>query len=148
MLVGLAEWVVAVSAVVALGLTAWQLKENARLASENFARQAWAEYLRLGLQNPELGECRAAIKFLKIGSIEDLVSGESIPSQRYLWFLAVLLEAAESLLASFPVDQWRLTVEENLGYHAEALAEIWGAEGPTYSNQLNNLVKKVIETSD
>lgn len=139
-----ANWTVALATVSALLLAAWQLRQNYRSSREVFAQQMWVEYLRLGLSNPELGETRIALKHLKIKDVHTLVAGDSISSQRYLWFLTVLLDACESLLCFSNQPRWVRTIRENLEYHREALAVMWEEERAFYTSKFDAVVRDVI----
>jgi len=142
--VTIADWIVAACTVAALLIAAWQLRASAQAAGQTHARSAWMEYLRLGLANPDLGEERFALSRLKLNGIEDLVSGDSLESQRYLWFLSVLMEACESLIIYFPTTYWKLTIAENLSFHREAIKEIWPQEKALYSSEMQDIVEEVI----
>ncbi len=140
----IAEWIVALATVGGLIMVAWQIRESRKLAQQAAAIQSWSEYLRLGLDNPELGETWIALKSLRISSAVKLVSGETIRSQRYLWFLSIMLEAAENLIAAYPEGSWKLTVEENLRYHRPALKAFWQTEGRFYSPELRKIVTGIM----
>jgi len=139
-----ANWIVALATIAALLLTVWQPRQNYQSTREVFAQQMWVEYLRLGLSNPDLGETRIALKQLKMRDASALVSGDTISSQRYLWFLTVLLDACESLLCFGNQRRWDLTIRENLAYHREALAVLWDTEHAFYTEEFDAVVRDVI----
>jgi hypothetical protein len=131
----------------ALLLAVWQLRQNARLASDAAALQTWMEYLRLGLDNPDLGETRIALSRFKMKSVQALLSGNTMGSQRYLWFLTILLDACDNLVRQFSTRRWHQTVEYNLGLHRPALMACWSDVGPYYSDALGALVARVLDDS-
>lgn len=140
-----AEWLVAAGTVGALFLAVWQIRQNGKLARQENAIQMWMEYVRLGLANPELGEDHIAIKYLKVRTAEHLVSGETLASQRYLWFLTVMLDACEHLFLHVRSERWIITIEQNVGYHCKTLALVWPDEARHYSKNFGELVMRVLE---
>lgn len=140
----ISEWVVAIATVGALLIAIWQIRENGKLARQDTAIQTWMEYVRLGLANPDLGETRIALKYLRIRSAEKLVSGDTIGSQRYLWFLTVMLDACQNLILHRFTKLWNTTIEENIRYHREALAILWPDESKHYSKTFGVLVARVL----
>lgn len=141
----LSDWIVAIATVSALLLAVWQIRTNGRLARQDTAIQMWMEYLRLGLDNPDLGETRIALRYLRIKSVDNLVAGDTLNSQRYLWFLTVLLDAGENLILHRFSPLWQTTIEQNVGYHRDALALIWPEEAQHYTPQFGELVERVIK---
>jgi hypothetical protein len=120
-----ADWIVAISTVIALFFAAFQLRANARSAGQTHAREAWLMYLELGLQNPDLGSDQLAIKQFEFANASELIAGEKLDSERYLWFQSVMLEACESLLEYFPQETWTSTIKFNLSLHKEVLRLMW-----------------------
>jgi hypothetical protein len=140
----IADWIVAGATLAALLVAAWQLRANSRLAGQNFARQMWSDYLRQGLENPDLGETRIALKQLRIRTAKALVSGDTVGSQRYLWFLTVALDACENALRYLSVRDWMPTIEEQVRFHRPALLEMWHYERRLYSNALDQIVTRIL----
>lgn len=140
----LTDWVVAIATVIALVFAAWQLRANAKSAGQSHAREAWMLYLQLGLQNPDLSTVKFAMKSLKMGSVHELISGGVIGSERYLWFLSVMLEACESLIEYFPSDHWIETIKFNLSLHQEAIRLLWQREACFYSEALCDIVQEFL----
>jgi hypothetical protein len=143
----LLDAVVAFGTLAAIAIAVFQLRANRIAASEAFARQMWTDYLKLGLENPDLGETRIARRELKLG-LEQLVSGDSRDAQRYLWFLTVVLDACENIDAHLQTETWTRTVREQLRFHKEALRQLW--RGPNdnwhqfYSARLGTIVDSVL----
>ena len=140
----IADWIVALGTIGAVLMAVWQLRVNSRLADQNAATQMWLEYIRIGLQNPELGEGHIALKYLRVSNYEALVEGNTLKSQRYLWFLTLLLDTCETIILHKFTDRWKLTIETNLRYHKESLALFWPTEAVYYSREFGVLVEKVI----
>ena len=101
-------------------------------------------YLELGLQNPDLSDTALAMKQLRISSVEKLVGGGTIASERYLWFLDIMMEACESLINYFPTRLWEDTIKSNLRLHLPAIRLKWPDERKFYSDNLALIVDEVI----
>ncbi len=102
------------------------------------------EYVRTGLERPELGETRIALKAFECESLEELVGGNTVDSQRYLWFLTVALDACENLYLHMLTDRWEITIRQNIAYHAPALLIIWPEEKVQYHERFRALVDDVL----
>jgi hypothetical protein len=127
-----ADWLVAIATVVALIVAVIQLRLNRQLSAENFAQSLWTEYLKLGLQNPELSQSWTAVKFLSdVNNYDDLAKGGTIGSERYLWFLTIMLDTCEAILNYLPQDTWPQTVEVQIRFHRPVLQRIWNHVSPS-----------------
>jgi hypothetical protein len=135
---------VAVGTVLAVAVAIWQLRSNRRVACEDFARQLWLDYLKIGLENPELGETRCVLAAYPDLTPKDLVTGNHIGSQRYLWFLTVLLDTCENVLRYLQRSDWERGVVEQLRFHRPALKEMWPDEQEFYSDRLARMVQKAL----
>lgn len=143
-----AEWGVALGTIIAIVIAVAQLRANNKLASENFARQMWTDYLKCGFQHPEFGEVRFALKHFGLADAKSLVSDLTLPSQQYLWFLTVVLDACENIAIHLPLKTWEQTLLAQLRFHKDALAEIWAiGDDPWqqyYTPTLDKLVQRVL----
>ena len=135
--------IVALTTVIAVGIAVWELRENARISGQTHAREAWMRYLELGFHNPEYGSTELAIACLKLQSVSELWDKGSVESERYWWFLDVMMEATESLLRYFPEREWKNTIKYNLYLHRGALSYFWTDEEKFYSRELSDIVKQV-----
>ena len=143
-----ADWVVAAAAVAALLLAAAQLHANNQLNRESHARQTWLEYLKIGLEYPQLGGSQTAMRELRIKKVSDLADGVTVEAERYLWFLTITLDACESVITYLPRKSWEITVEHQIDFHKPVLQEVWASgDDPWkryYTRHLDRLVTKVL----
>lgn len=140
----LADWIVTVATVGAILIAAWELRASSRNAGQTHAREAWMQYLSLGLQNPELGATNFTIDHFKMKSVNELIEGNSIESERYLWFLDIMMEACESLINYFPTDIWKNTIKFNIRLHKGAIEALWTNERNFYSAELGKIIEEVL----
>ena len=136
--------IVAAATLLAVGVAIWQLRSSRRVACEDFARQLWLDYLKTGLDHPEFGETRCALAAFPGMTPKDLIDGNHECSQRYLWFLTVLLDTCENVLRYLPRRDWEPTLIEQLRFHRPALKEFWDEECRFYSGALDKLVRKAL----
>ena len=140
----LLEWLLAIMTMIGLCFAGWELRANARISGQAHAREAWMRYLEHGINYPEYGSTQLAIQELGLKNLEELWIKETRETERYWWFLDIMMESCESLVNYFPENEWQNTIEYNLRLHAEALKLIWYAERQFYSENLGRLVTKVI----
>jgi hypothetical protein len=137
------DLIVAVATVIAVLIAVWELRANAKTSGQTHAREAWMRYLDMGFNNPQFGSTQMAIKHLKIKDITDLWDAGTLDTERYWWFLDIMMEAAESLVNYFPEKSWQDTIKYNISLHEEAVRFLWQAEKGYYSDNLNDLVDEV-----
>jgi hypothetical protein len=142
-----ADLIVAVATVVAVLIAAWELRASAQTSGQTHAREAWLRYLELGLANPQFGTTKFALKHLKINSVEVMWGLGSADSERYWWFLDIMMEAAESLVNYFPEKEWQNTIKYNLLLHRDALVFIKDDESKFYSEKLSDLIEEICHDS-
>lgn len=135
---------IAVATIVAVIVAIWQLRSNRRVACEDFARQIWLDYLKIGLENPELGETRCALARFPGVTAKDLILGDRECSQKYLWFLTIVLDTCENVLRYLPRTDWEPTLIEQLRFHRPALIEMWNDDRRFYSKALDRLVQRAL----
>ena len=144
------DWMVGTAAVLALFLAFAQIQVTNALSKRNYASQIWLEYLKIGLEHPELGEDWIAMRELKLKSLADLVAGESIESQRYLWFLTIVLDACDAILRNLSRPLWDKTIRAQITFHKGALGECW-SQGACWSRfygpRLNQLIMEELSRS-
>lgn len=140
------EWLVALLTLAALCIAVWELRANAKIAGQTHAREAWLRYLELGIQYPQFGSTRIAKKNLNISAIEDLYLLETDETERYLWFVDILLESCESLVNYFPEYEWQKTISYNISLHREAIEYNWNTEKDFYSKKLREKVETILSS--
>jgi len=136
---------VALGTVLAVVTAVWQLRSNRRVACEEFARNLWLDYLKIGLENPHLGETRCALAEYPGITPADLMEGDSLPSQRYLWFVTIVLDTCENIIRYLPRKDWDPTIVEQIRYHRPALEVAWRRDlRRFYSRELNEYVERAL----
>lgn len=143
----ISDVVIALCTIAAVLIAAWQLRENRKVASESFARQCWIDYLKIGLDYPELGETRVALSNYIGSTPKSLSEGNTKYSQRYLWFLTIVLDACENVIRYLPKKDWEVTLIEQVRYHRPVLNIIWDSEWSRfYSAELDRIVRTALES--
>ncbi len=103
----LANIATAVIAVIALCIAVWQIRVGQQTQREASARDAFKEYLKLAMENPEFADVRLA----KVSKSETGRSG-------YKWFVSYFLFSAEQIHQSFPDDpEWAAALSNQVCYH-------------------------------
>lgn len=138
------EWAVAILTLAALCIAVWELRENAKIAGQAHAREAWLKYLELGFHNPQFGSTDLIMNHLKLTNFKDLENVDSWEGEQYLWYVDIMLESCESLINFFPKDAWIETIENNIGFHIIAIRHTWIKERTCYSNKLASIVDNLV----
>jgi hypothetical protein len=129
----------------ALAFAYTQIRANRRLSRESSALTAYREYLKLCLEHPNLSSWTLFAREhegIKPAAIKDVLNSES---ERYLWFLSILLETCEGMLNDVPdSDHWRLALANQLKYHRKALEVLWREWRETYSKPMQTFVDEVL----
>ena len=135
------------SAVFAVG----QVRGQARVAREIRATEAWDNYLRLCVDQPELSSVSAFQNEYRRSPNLDYRQN-SKEDEKYLWFLSVLLNASEQVLLSAPNwRRWRDAIADQLSYHAAVLDVVWSGSAESgqgwmhhYSERMRSIVRDVL----
>ncbi|HYD23889.1 MAG TPA: hypothetical protein VEB68_03770 [Croceibacterium sp.] len=144
MTAAIADWVVTVATAVGVFLAVWQLRQNAKIAGQTHARDAWIRYLEHGFQHPEYGSTELAMQCLGVSDVRQLWNEETPENERYWWFLDIMMESSESLINFFPQREWQNTIKFNLRLHAVAIRLMWKGEKQFYSDLFCELVEEVL----
>jgi hypothetical protein len=144
----IANWIVTGVTATGLIVALWQLFQNNKIAGQAHAREAWMRYLEHGFQHPEYGSTDLAIQNLDVNNIHDLWNNEILETERYWWFLDIMMESCESLVKYFPQKEWKNTIQFNLRIHADAIKLMWDGERHLYSNKLCNIVDEVLAETE
>ncbi len=143
-----ADCTVALGTIFAIGVAVLQLRANNKLASENFARQLWMDYLKIGFDHPQFSTTQIAIEHFRLPDVQALTSGDSLASQQYFWYLTMVLDTSENIAIHLPLKLWEKTVFAQLHSHKEALSELWeSGKCPWkqfYTPTLDGMVQKVL----
>jgi hypothetical protein len=130
----------------ALLLAKRQIDANHRISSEQDAQATYSDYLKLCFENPELACSDLAIKTLPTKSFEGLGSITTKESERYIWFLSMMLSANEKIYFSCPNDAaWLRCIKSQIGYHWESLKEVWPNMKGHFSPGFCAIVEDVLE---
>jgi hypothetical protein len=112
-----ANWGLLVLAALALAIAFWQVRAAQRSAREATARAIWHDYEKLCFENPTF----ANVDLLGTNAIntrEGNINGDRVCFERYQWFVAAMLGAADEIIATFgSEDDWRRYVTHHLQYH-------------------------------
>ncbi|KQS76425.1 hypothetical protein [Rhizobium sp. Leaf383] len=135
-----------VAAVLALLYAARQVKASRKMAQEANALQSHREYLSLCLVHPELS---SSILFAKahgdLRSFDHIEEEHSRESERYLWFLTILLNNCEQVLRSTPGSKaWRTVLKEQIRYHHPVIHKVWPKWEKGYTDAVAGLVREAL----
>ncbi|MGO8235348.1 hypothetical protein ACC806_03950 [Rhizobium ruizarguesonis] len=126
----------AVGSIVSMGIAAYALLyarrqvELARSASEDARRtskesealQAYSAYLDRCVQYPQFSSWEMFEKHCGAGDIENVWKTLSKESERYLWFLSILITVCDQIIVDVPKSKlWEPILLTQLGYHKEFL---------------------------
>jgi hypothetical protein len=111
-----------------------QFREGARGQRQAMAISAWQQYLELALEHPELSlPSSRKVEF----------AFDSEEYNRYRWFVASMLFAAEQVLDAHPDDSaWRTTIKTQLMHHQVYVCRD-GFGGSYYPSELISLISEV-----
>jgi len=140
------NWATVLVTLVALWIARRQLQYNAKAAGQAHARQAWMSYLRLGVEYPQFGSTADAMRMLGVASVDELYTRGSLETERYWWFLDIMLEAMEALVEYFPEKEWQNTIEFNLKLHRDGIQYRWPETHIFFSDQLCRITKRVLDS--
>lgn len=135
---------IALLTLIALIVAVLQLRQNAKQSRESYARDAWLRYLEIGLEHPLFHSTDSAIASIGASSASDLLKLETSDSERYFWFVDIMLEASERMLLFSEEKFIEDTVLENLNFHLEAIKLTWESQGRFYSDTLRSMVDQAI----
>jgi hypothetical protein len=127
-----------------------QTRHSAHVSREVTAFEAHKDYMRLCIDHPRLSSSDLMLRHLKLNEFDGILENEDDPEiERALWFFSYVLFAMEQLLLTnsrwFRIDPaWRSTVEDQLGYHAPLLKEVWSRWQSHYSPTMDKVVKRVL----
>ena len=142
---GFATGVAAGVGIAALFPATRQFQENARIARETVALNAYNDYLRIAFENPEFCCAHLAAKKIGIGSWTGIQGKVTPESEKYLWYLSILLNAAEQIVSNVPLsDTWINTIRDQFRYHYSPLKEIWPIWQSHYEGDIKRLVDEVM----
>jgi hypothetical protein len=148
-----AEWATAGVAVGALGFAWWQINEakgsradSTTLAHDEATLQVWNDYLRLCFQHPEYSSAEMVKRILPGKTLEGILKQLSCESERYLWFLSIMMNSCEQVLLRQPSEiTWRRALKAQIGYHSEVIEVLWDSGwSDHYGSEMNTLVREAL----
>ena len=112
-----ANWGLLGVAALALAVAFWQIRATQRSTREATAKAIWHDYEKLCFENPTF----ANVELLgtnAINTTQGNINGDRVCFERYQWFVAAMLGAADEIIATFGrEDDWRRYVKHHLQYH-------------------------------
>jgi hypothetical protein len=134
---------------VSLLMILFQARHSARVSNHLSALEAQKDYIRLCVDYPELSSSFMMSKSLNLSSFSGFLNILTPESERALWFLSYVLFAMEQSIVTYvrwaAIDPcWRKNVEDQLGYHAELLEDVWPAWKLQYSAEMDRAVQSVL----
>lgn len=112
-----ANWALVVVAVLAAAVAIVQIGSAHRSQREATAKSIWSDYEKQCFGNPKF----ANTKLLGNGAINiegGDICGDQVEFEKYQWFVASMLGAAEEMITIFgKQDDWRQYVTHHLRYH-------------------------------
>lgn len=129
-----------------------QTRTSARVSNQIAAIEAQKDYIDACLEHPELSSSMSMAKSLKLRTFKGILDIVTPDTERALWFISYSLHVMEQVIIAYTrweaIDPcWRQRVDDQLGYHAELLEEIWPAWSGHYSDELNEAVARVLARS-
>ncbi|WP_132955328.1 hypothetical protein [Rhizobium sp. BK251] len=125
---------------------AWrQISENRKISRESGALGAYRDYLRLCFDFPQYSSAKMALREIGAEDFSGIECDLTKRSEKYLWFLSILLNTAEQILLDVEAEgEWRIVLKWQLHYHHPALQEIWPGSQFGYSGAMRKLVDEVL----
>jgi hypothetical protein len=126
--------VIAIAAIVALFINAYQLKLSRDFQKQAATKVTYREYLKLSIEYPQFGD----------GSPLDL---SELERSRYEWFVSFFLLAAEEVVEYAANDKyWVNAIKEEISRHRECLSSAYyqQTELPFYSRKLQRVVRDTL----
>ena len=123
-----------------------QVTHGRRLSREAGALQAHREFIKLCFDHPQFSSTDLFKKShpnVDIVGIGDVLTADS---ERYLWFLSIMLNSCEQILNYVSSEgPWCEVVEAQLSFHAEALHSVWDEWESHYGVQMRQLVNAALK---
>ncbi len=111
------------------------------------ARDTYQDYLKFCVSHPELSSTQSFEKYIK--SNFSNVNKDSIEVERYYWFISVMLNACEQIILFVPDDpSWQDVIEAQISYHLPAIAYNWNDWSGHYSDEMVELIERVLPSHD
>ena len=104
----------AVIASIAVCVAAYQISVTRREARRGIALQIYKDYLKLAMDNPKFSSASYPVGTPRLRTF----SNDELEYERYEYFVAHLLFAAEGILEASNDTEWRATLRDQLKYHA------------------------------
>lgn len=123
-----------VIAALALGVAGLQIAKSNATQREATAQDAYKEYLRLAIENPDIADGLSEIP-------EDATK-----RTKYSWFVSYFLHSAEHTFLADPSDEWRAAISTQVCLHKAYLTD--GEYQTTlklhYDKQFRELVEQAL----
>lgn len=130
----------------------YQAGSNSKAEREATALKSHMDYMRMCFDNPQFASSYMMARHLGLNDFSGIFDELNVESERALWFLSFALFAMQQLLVNntrwwFWVQRpWRITVEEQLGYHKDLLEVVWPSWKRMYKRRMCRTVKRVLVT--
>jgi hypothetical protein len=144
---GFATAIAAAIALAAVILAFCQISINRRQAHETLAMEAYRALLQMCFEHPQYSSAELYAKDVKLcRNVQEINLGEeSVESERYLWFLSILLNTCEEILESVAPDPaWEAVIGVQLSYHEYSLQILWPEWYKYYGDELQQRVNLLL----
>lgn len=122
-----------------------QIHSSEKISREASALEAYREYLRLCFDFPEYSSSELALETIGRKSFIQITAKVTRESEKYLWFVGILLNSAEQILHhATGQEAWRSVLKSQLSYHTPVLKVIWPDFRFGYSRRMQRLVDEVL----
>lgn len=138
--------IAAAIAVVAVFIALWQIKINRRQARETLAMEAHRLLVQTCFKFPEYSTAEMYAKFVKGCRLKEVRLDEmTVESERYLWFLSLLLNTCEQIIETVcPDSAWDAVVANHLSDHEHSLRFLWPGWRKYYAPALQDRVDQLV----
>ena len=118
-------------------------RHDASLAREMASLQTWNDYLKLCVERPEFSSSDLFKRSFGAAKLKGLASQLEPDTERYLWFISLMLNGCEQVLLGMPASQdWWDTLADQVKYHGEAIEQIWPRWERHYAAKMRSLVQE------
>jgi len=127
----------------------WQVRRTILVARETNALETYNDYLKLCVERPELSSHTLAVRTLPGETVKGILRQLTVETERYLWFVSVMLNACEKIVLSARLTEqkdpaWTAVVLSQLSYHRSTLREVWPEWRRHYSDELRGFVERML----
>jgi hypothetical protein len=147
---GFSTGIAVIVGIISIRAVLLQTRQNTLVSNQLSALESQKSYIRLSIEYPHFSSSLMMSKHLKLNTFKGILDICKPETEQALWFISYVLFAMEQEILTYSrrgaVDgSWRYLVEDQLGYHAQLLEEIWPAWRSMYSQEMDQIVKFVLQ---